>query len=92
MLLASHEVRYMLSCRDGPLKRRLSVSEKSSAKLLSKSPPFIPETHVQVSVRVKSENETDPFIFKPDKKDAVYMGNSLSVKGTWQCEGLTGSS
>lgn len=88
MLLASHEVHYVVSLADSPLSKRFQLSERSKARVRTKSPPFVDETHIQVTIRFKTENkqETEPFMMKPEKKGIHSTATTLSIKGTWECK------
>lgn len=88
MLLASHEVGYIVSLADSPLSKRFRFSEKSKALMRTKSPPFVGETHIQVTARYKTDDKTDtePFAVKPDEKDVTPNADMLYIKAVWNSE------
>lgn len=88
MLLASHEVRYIVSLADSPLSKRFRFSEKSKALMRTKSPALADETHIQVTARYKTDdkNDTKPFAVKPDKKDVTPNADMLYIKAVWNSE------
>jgi hypothetical protein len=88
MLLASHEVRYIVSLADSPLSERFRFSGKSKAIMRTKSPALADETHIRVTVRCKTDDKTDtePFLVKPDEKDVTPNADMLYIKAVWSCE------
>lgn len=87
MLLASHEVRYIVSSADSPLSKRFRFSEKSKALMRTKSPALADETHIHVTARYKTDDKTDtePFIVKPDRKDVTPNADMVYIKAVWIC-------